>query len=247
MTAHSRRLGRRKDPVVKERRCACLSDRLSDDRRGNPAHRVDGRARRGHDLLQPAGLRVHRESGARRTTAGAGWRSCTQRMRAGPTGLGKTRRRRGARSRSSSGIRRFDGAFRWHCVRALPPARCQWGAHDLDRYRHRHRRPAALELSLRASEQDAIEPSPSYNRSSRLLPGGSASSTGTFASVASTRARSGGRHLGRRAPGAHRGRAGAPLWSQIENAYQRALSGTAVVNLEVSGPSAEQPDGPFIG
>ena len=31
------------------------------------------------------------------------------------------------------------------------------------------------------------------------------------------------------------------LWSQLENAYQRALSGTAVINLEVTGPSAEQP------
>ena len=39
-----------------------------------------------------------------------------------------------------------------------------------------------------ARNRTPSKPSPSYNRSSRLLPGGSASSTGTFASVASTRA-----------------------------------------------------------
>ena len=140
-------------------------------------------------------------------------------------------------------IRRFDGAFRWNCVRALATARCQWGTHDLDRYRQRHRRPAAtgtVAMGL-GTESDRNPRHPSTDRVGCSL-GGSVSSTGTFVSSTSTRASLGW------AASRSTSISGAPWlnWrppcgAEFENAYQRALSGTAVINLEVTGPSAEQP------
>ena len=146
-------------------------------------------------------------------------------------------------------IRRFDGAFRWHCVRALPLRDADgelttWigTATDIEDQRQ-------LEVSLRASEQDAIETLTVLQQIQSAAPWGFCFVDRDFRirRINESLARVGGisveEHLGRTVA-----ELVPALWSQIENAYQRALSGTAVVNLEVSGPSAAAAaDGHFTG
>lgn len=139
-------------------------------------------------------------------------------------------------------IRRFDGVFHWHCVRARPLRDANgelttWigTATDIEDQRQ-------LELSLRASEQDAIETLTVLQQIQAAAPWGFCFVDRDFRirRINESLARVGGssveEHLGRTVA-----ELVPALWSQIENSYQRALSGEAVVNLEVSGPSAEQP------
>ena len=99
-----------------------------------------------------------------------------------------------------------------------------------------------LELSLRASEQGAIETLTVLQQIQSAAPWGFCFVDRDFRirRINESLARVGGisveEHLGRTVA-----ELVPALWSQIEDAYQQALSGTAVVNLEVSGPSAEQP------
>ena len=139
-------------------------------------------------------------------------------------------------------IRRFDGAFRWNCVRALPLRDANgelttWivTASDIEDQRQ-------LELSLWASEQKAIETLAILQQIESAAPWGFCIVDRDFRilHINESLARVGGisvdEHLGRTVA-----ELAPALWSQLENAYQRALSGTAVINLEVTGPSAEQP------
>ena len=139
-------------------------------------------------------------------------------------------------------IRRFDGVFRWHRVGALPLRDANgdlitWivTATDIEEQRH-------LELSLRASEQKAIETLAVLQQIESAAPWGFCFVDRDFRilRINESLARVGGvsieEHLGRTVADLV-----PALWAQLENAYQQALSGTAVVNLEVTGPSAEQP------
>ena len=138
-------------------------------------------------------------------------------------------------------IRRHDGAFRWHAFRALP-VRGRDGkistwigtATDIEEQKQ-------LELSLRESERNALE-------SLRLLEGISAATPVGFKlvdrdfrviSINDNLARITGRsiddHLGRFVA-----ELWPELWTQFQDAYERALRGETVLNVEIAGPSAEQ-------
>ncbi|MCU1461322.1 MAG: hypothetical protein JWO37_1397 [Acidimicrobiales bacterium] len=140
-------------------------------------------------------------------------------------------------------IRRFDGAFRLHCFRALPMRDAAGGitiwigtATDIDDNRQ-------LELSLRSSEQEAIQTLTVLQQIESAAPWGFGFVDRDFRilrineSLARISGTSVDEQLGRTVaellPPA--------IWSQIEDAYHRALAGDAVVNLEVSGPSASEP------
>jgi PAS domain S-box-containing protein len=139
-------------------------------------------------------------------------------------------------------IRRHDGAFRWHAFRALPIRGgdgkiSTWigTATDIDEQK-------GLELSLRESEREALE-------SLRLLESISAATPVGFKlvdrdlrviNINDNLARITGRSIA-----GHLGRTVAELWpelwTQFRDAYEGALRGETVLNVEVTGPSAEQP------
>ncbi|HVA05929.1 MAG TPA: EAL domain-containing protein, partial [Acidimicrobiales bacterium] len=99
-----------------------------------------------------------------------------------------------------------------------------------------------LELSLRASEHDAIETLTVLQQIQSAAPWGFCFVDREFRIRHINESLA---HVGGSSVKANLGRTVAEvlpaLWGQIEDAYQRALSGTAVVNLEVSGPSAQSP------
>ena len=140
-------------------------------------------------------------------------------------------------------IRRFDGVFRWHSFRALP-LRDENGevgtwigtATDIDDYKQ-------TELSLKSSQREAIE-------TITLLQSIEASAPVGFklvdrdlrvVRINERLARTNGR-----TPSEEVGRTVAEivpqLWPRLEDTYRRALSGEAVCNVEVSGPSADEPE-----
>jgi PAS domain S-box-containing protein len=141
-------------------------------------------------------------------------------------------------------IRRHDGAFRWHAFRALPVRGYDgkistWigTATDIDEQKQ-------LELALRDSERTALE-------SLRLLESISAATPVGFKlvdrdfrviSINDNLA-----HITGRSIDDHLGRTVAELWPELwtqlllREAYEGALRGETVVNVEVTGQSAEQP------
>jgi PAS domain S-box-containing protein len=139
-------------------------------------------------------------------------------------------------------IRRFDGTFRWHAARALPMRdKCgevtAWigTATDIDQHKQ-------LELSLRMSEQEAIATLIVLRQIQSAAPWGFCFVDRDFRilRINESLARIGGtpadEQLGRTVA-----ELVPSLWAQIEDAYTQALSGEPVVNLEVSGPSAQEP------
>jgi PAS domain S-box-containing protein len=139
-------------------------------------------------------------------------------------------------------IRRFDGAFRWHAFRALPMRDARgrittWigTATDIEDQKQ-------LELSLRASEQEALETLAVLQQIQASAPWGFCFVDRDFRvlRINESLARIGGipveEHLGRTVA-----EIVPAIWVQVEAAYRRALSGKDVVNLEVSAPSAQEP------
>ena len=139
-------------------------------------------------------------------------------------------------------IRRFDGVFRWHSFRARP-MRDERGeittwigtATDVDDQKE-------LALSLRNSEQAAVGALTVLQQVQEAAPWGFCFVDRDFRilRINDTLARIGGstvtEQLGRTVE-----EIVPDLWPEIEHVYRRALSGEAVLNQEVSGPSAEEP------
>lgn len=139
-------------------------------------------------------------------------------------------------------IRRHDGAYRWHAFRALP-VRGHDGristwigtATDIDEQKQ-------LELSLRESERKALESLKLLESITAAAPLGFKLVDRDFGviSINDNLARISGRsiddHLGRTV-----GELWPELWTQVRDTYEGALRGETVLNVEVSGPSAEQP------
>ncbi|MCU1449907.1 MAG: domain S-box-containing protein, partial [Acidimicrobiales bacterium] len=139
-------------------------------------------------------------------------------------------------------IRRFDGTYRWHSLRALPlrgpgdRIMCWIGtAIDIEDE-------SRLELSLRSAEQEALETLTVLQQIQSAAPWGFCFVDRDFRirrineSLARVAGASVEVHLGRTVA-----ELVPALWAQIADFYRRALSGEAVVNLEVSGPSAQEP------
>lgn len=140
-------------------------------------------------------------------------------------------------------IRRFDGTFRWHACRALPLRDAGGTVHtwigtatDIDDYKR-------MESSLRRSEQEAVE-------SLTLLQSIEAAAPVGFKLVdrdlrvvrinemlASINGNPVAEQIGRTVA-----EIVPQLWPQLEDVYRRALSGEAVTNIEISTPSADEPD-----
>jgi len=139
-------------------------------------------------------------------------------------------------------IRRHDGVFRWHAFRALPVRRrngkvSTWigTATDIDEQKQ-------LEFSLREAQRKALE-------SLKLLESISVAAPVGFKlvdrdlrviNINDILARINGRtiddHLGHTVA-----ELWPDLWTQFRGAYEGALRGETVLNIEVAGPSAEQP------
>jgi PAS domain S-box-containing protein len=139
-------------------------------------------------------------------------------------------------------IHRFDGVFRWHVVRALPLHKTDGNidiwigtATDIDDEKR-------LELSLRRSEQEAVE-------ALKLLEGIDAAAPIGFKLVdrdlriVRINQRLG--HINGNPVEDQIGRTVAEvaphLWPQLEGIYQRALDGVATSNVDIAAPSALDP------
>ena len=139
-------------------------------------------------------------------------------------------------------IRRADGQFRWHSVRGLPVTAdddrvVSWVGTATDFEDHKQ-----LELSLRRSEREAVESLTVLQKMQSAAPVGFCFVDRDFRirRINETLARVNGSSVDE-----HLGRTVAEMvpeiWPQISDIYRRALSGESVLNLEVSGPSAEEP------
>jgi PAS domain S-box-containing protein len=140
-------------------------------------------------------------------------------------------------------IRRFDGTFRWHTFRALPLRNPDGEVHtwigtatDIDDHQR-------METSLRRSEQEAVE-------SLTLLQSIEAAATVGFklvdrdlrvVRINEKLARISGIPVAEQI-GRSVAEISPDLWPQLEDVYRRALSGEAVSNIELSTPSAEEPE-----
>jgi len=142
-------------------------------------------------------------------------------------------------------IRRFDGAFRWHSIRAAPlrdadGAIVMWigTATDVDDHRQ-------LEISLRRSEREAHETLSLLRSIDAAAPIGFKLVDCDFriSRINETLAQVNGRsvedHLGRTVS-----EIVPDLWPQLEDVYRRALAGETVRNFEISGRHAAFPDQP---
>ncbi|MDQ1437966.1 MAG: hypothetical protein QOK43_1595 [Acidimicrobiaceae bacterium] len=140
-------------------------------------------------------------------------------------------------------IRRFDGTFRWHAFRALPLRTASGEVHtwigtatDVEDYKR-------TETSLRRSQQEAVE-------SLTLLQSIEAAAPVGFklvdrdlrvVRINEMLARINGIPVTEQI-----GRTVAEIvpniWPLVEDVYHRALKGQAVSNIEISTPSAEEPE-----
>ncbi len=140
-------------------------------------------------------------------------------------------------------IRRFDGVFRWHSFRALPlrdengEIRVWIGtATDIDDHKQ-------LELSLRRSQREAIETITLLQSIEASAPVGFKLVDRDFRVVrinerlAQTNGRTVAEEVGRTVA-----EIVPHLWPRLEDAYRRAFAGEAVCNVEMSGPSADEPE-----
>ena len=140
-------------------------------------------------------------------------------------------------------IRRFDGTFRWHAFRALPLRNAGGKVHtwigtatDIEDYKR-------MEISLRRSEQEAVESLTVLRSIEAAAPVGFKLVDRDLRVVRMNEmlARINGIPVAEQI-----GRTVAEivphLWPQLEDVYRRALGGEAVSNIEISMPSAEEPE-----
>ena len=139
-------------------------------------------------------------------------------------------------------IRRFDGAFRWHAVRArpvrLPDGRVHsWIGTATDIHDRKE-----LELSLRRSEREALETVALLQSIEAAAPVGFklvdrdlrvVRINDTLAQISGMSA---DEVIGRTAQ-----EVAPEIWPQLEEAYRRALGGETVCGLDVSMASADNP------
>jgi PAS domain S-box-containing protein/putative nucleotidyltransferase with HDIG domain len=142
-------------------------------------------------------------------------------------------------------IRRFDGTFRWHAVRAVP-LRDTTGeitiwigtATDIEDQKQQ-------ELSLRRAERESSETVTLLRSIENSAPVGFKLVDRDFRVVrinerlARVDGHSVDEHLGRTVPDLW-----PDLWPQLEDVYRRALTGEATCNLEVTTPGLEDPEHP---
>jgi PAS domain S-box-containing protein/putative nucleotidyltransferase with HDIG domain len=142
-------------------------------------------------------------------------------------------------------LRRFDGAFRWHAVRALPLRNAAgdvtiWigTATDIEDQKQQ-------ECSLRRAEREAQETVTLLRSIETSAPVGFKLVDRDFRVIrinerlARVYGHSVDEHLGRTVP-----ELWPDLWPQLEDVYRRALTGEAICNLDVTTPGLDDPEHP---
>ena len=142
-------------------------------------------------------------------------------------------------------LRRFDGAFRWHAVRALPLRDAAgdvtvWigTATDIEDQKQQ-------ECSLRRAEREAQETVTLLRSIETSAPVGFKLVDRDFRVIrinerlARVYGHSVDEHLGRTVP-----ELWPDLWPQLEDVYRRALTGEAICNLDVTTPGLDDPEHP---
>jgi PAS domain S-box-containing protein/putative nucleotidyltransferase with HDIG domain len=142
-------------------------------------------------------------------------------------------------------LRRFDGTFRWHAVRALPLRDAAgeitvWigAATDIEDQKQQ-------ELSLRRAEREAQETVSLLRSIESSAPVGFKLVDRDFRVIRINERLAGvygqpvDEHLGRTVP-----ELWPDLWPQLEDVYRRALTGEATCNLDVTTPGLDDPNHP---